>query len=109
MVLRPHILRYKGKLRKVDAEKMKKIKLQETTLKEELTKTKAIPKMNFFVIFAGMFVFSSNPYSSSLTRLVPLMYYRYMKNLASETVLETDSGHRERERNEGDLLLEMDS
>ncbi len=29
MVLRPHILRYKGKLRKVDAEKMKKIKGQE--------------------------------------------------------------------------------
>ena len=109
MVLRPHILRYKGKLRKVDLEKMKKIKLQETTLKEELTKTKAIPKMNFFIVFAGMFVFSSNPFSTLLTRLVPHMYHRYMKNLASETVLETDSGHREHERNEGDLLLNMDS
>jgi hypothetical protein len=59
MVLRPHILRYKGKLRKVDSDKIKKIKMQDATLKEELSKTKAIPKMNFLIIFAGMFVFSS--------------------------------------------------
>ena len=59
MVLRPHILRYKGKLRKVDSDKIKKMKMQDATLKEELSKTKAIPKMNFFIILAGMFVFSS--------------------------------------------------
>ena len=60
MALRPHILRYKGKLRKVDGDKLKKIKGQEETLRQELSKTKAVPKMNVFVIAAGMFVFSSN-------------------------------------------------
>jgi hypothetical protein len=32
-----------------------------------------------------------------------------MKNIASETVFETDSSHRERDKNEGALLLELDN
>ena len=60
MVFRPHILRYKGKLKKVDTEKLKKIKSQQENLKSELGKTKAVPKMNFIVILAGMFIFSGN-------------------------------------------------
>ena len=37
------------------------------------------------------------------------MYFRYMKTMASETVIDQDSSHRDRERDEGALLLDMDA
>ena len=37
------------------------------------------------------------------------MYFRYLKTMASETKVDQDSSHRDSERDEGALLLDMDA
>eukprot|EP00347_Sterkiella_histriomuscorum_P011651 403371639 len=53
MVFRPHILRYKGKLRKLDNEKVQKLKSQQDTAMKDIQSKQYGGKMNFAVYLAG--------------------------------------------------------
>ena len=65
MVLRPTVLRYKGKVRKIDGEKMQKINQHKQGLKQ-VENMQILSKANFGVGFAMIFVF-----------MVPIMYMGY--------------------------------
>lgn len=91
-VLRPHVLRYKGKLRKVDPEKLKHVQKQQETLKDELSKTKAVPKMNFIVVVAGLFIFSGM--YAPLLSFYAMMLIHFLSVYSSSDVLSIHEEHR---------------
>ena len=59
MVLRPSVLRYKGRTRKIDSEKMAQINRGMQDAGNEVKAAKFVPKSTFMIGFAVFFVMAA--------------------------------------------------
>ena len=75
MVLRPTVLRYKGKARKIDSSKLKKAQQREKENLKEVEKMQILPKSQLGLAIAASIVF-----------VAPIIYMGY-NNFASQKLM----------------------
>ena len=66
MVLRPHVLRYKNKLKQIDKDKMQKIRAAAVP-SQEIANLKIMPRMNSLILMSGFVLLS-----------MPVCYLKYL-------------------------------
>eukprot|EP00347_Sterkiella_histriomuscorum_P010620 403375570 len=95
MVFRPHILRYKGKLRKLDNEKVQKLKSQQDTAMKDIQSKQYGGKMNFAVYLAG-----------ATALLGPFLYIKHLTSQSVDHQKKINRQFRDQEEQDAHLLLD---
>lgn len=94
MVLRPTLLRYKGKTQPVETGKMQQIASRAQAAQKEIHAHQIVPKTMLWIGFCGFIVFAA-----------PMAYFSFQcQSTASQRAVKTER-EASREKAEGELLL----
>ena len=97
MVLRPHILRYKGSVKKLDSAKMQQINKRMNNMQAEYKKANVLPR--------GMMIYGLGAFVTIVTPMVFLT----MKRAGSASFLQSENKETRRmEREEGEELMQIE-
>ena len=90
MVLRPHILNYQNKLKKIDKEKMDKINKSNAYHLKEIRGLKIVPRLSY-MIYGG----------AGLIMISPMVYLQYLAKTTMTDQLKTRNVGRKESISEG--------
>ena len=97
MVLRPHLLRYKGSVKKIDSQKMQQINKRMNDAHSEYRKAKIVPR-GMMIVGLGAFITIATPF-----------VYLSMKSAASASLVDAQNKEsNQMELREGEMLMQIE-